>query len=117
QAFGRDVGQRSHHGTGSGDLGEVGSGRDPEVGHLDDAVVANEQVRRLDVPVNDVLAVDVVDGRSGLLEDPQGLLGRDRPAVDAGVERLAVDVLHDDVERVLVGNRIEDRHDVGVVEG
>src|SRR3712207_3342697 len=71
---------------------------DAEVEELDLPVGADLDVVRLDVAVDDAVAVDVVDGLADLLEDVGGLGGRQGRAAggEALGDRLPVHVLHDD---------------------
>ena len=100
--------------------------RQAEVGDPDDAPLVQQDVRRLDVAVDDPLAVRVGEGLSGLEADPRHLAEVDRGACAGLVRRPAVpqrlvepapaDVLHDvEVPPVVLAHPV-DRDDIGVVQ-
>ena len=76
-----------------------------------------EQVGRLDVAVDQALAVDVAERHRALEADLDDQLER-KQLVGAAVraQRAAGDVLHDQVGRHRVGNGVEDLDDVGMLE-
>ena len=90
--------------------------REAEVEDLDPPVLRQEQVLRLQVPVDDPLLVR----RGESLRDLDGvvdrLADRERPGEQARPQRLALEQLRDDVRRVVVRPEVVDRRDVGVVE-
>ena len=90
---------------------------DPEVGDLHPAVAADEDVRRLDVAVDDAAVVRGLDGAGGLGGEARGLARGQDPllAQDRG-EVLALDELHDDVRARRVVAEVEHGDDVRVVE-
>jgi len=108
--------------------------RDPEIDHLHEAVLRDEQVRRRDIEVDDVerlagqrrafraaLRVKIAQPRGRLADQLDRVLERQEPAVrDAApaqlVELLTDDVLHRDVRDAVVLVDVVDVHDVGVVE-
>jgi hypothetical protein len=51
-------------------------------------VLADDDVARLDVPVQDAAAVGIVDGIADIGEPPQQLAQLQRPATGIGLERL-----------------------------
>ena len=63
------VGRRAEHGAATRDVGRLGRGRDPEVGHLGVSPFAEEHVRRLDVAVDHALSVRMVQARGHAAED------------------------------------------------
>jgi hypothetical protein len=116
----REVRGRTHHRAG---LGEVrlrrcveGAG-DAEVGDLHRAGRADEDVRRLDVAVDETSGVGEAEGGGDLAGDLRRLLRREVAvgAQDVG-QRAPVDVLHGDEVRGGVLAPIEDVDDVRVVE-
>ena len=116
----REVRRRAHHRAG---LGEVRLGRrvegpgDAEVGDLHRAVRADEDVRRLDVAVDEPGGVGEAEGGGDLAGDLGRLLRREVAvgAQDVG-ERAPVDVLHgDEVGRGVLAP-VEHVDDVRVVE-
>ncbi len=98
--------------------------RDAEVRHLRRALLVDEDVLRLDVAVHDPVVVRAAE-RAGDLDRVRHRLGhRQAPvAADAVLQRLALDVLEDDVRRreavvslALLLARVDDADDVLVVE-
>ena len=90
--------------------------RDPEIGELHGAVAAEQDVRRLDVAMDDA---------GGMRMGEPGARGRDgtqqrrvaeHPAAHRGAEVAAVDELGDDVDVVVVPGAVEQPDDVRVVE-
>ena len=97
--------------------GREGAG-DAEVRQPDPAVAPDEQVRRLDVAVDEASAVGCREGprrRRGDL-DCNRRVQRSALVDDVGDAR-AVDELHDDEPLVAVDIGVEDRRDVGVRRG
>ena len=89
--------------------------RDPEVGDLDDAFGVDDDVVRLDVAVDDAVAVGVTQR----CEDLACVGDRDRHRAEAAradqlLERAPLDVLHDDVVGAVGLAPVEDRDDVRV---
>ncbi|CAM0910337.1 unnamed protein product [Alopecurus aequalis] len=95
----------------------LGVGGEPEIGDLEVAVLVDEEVVGLDVPV--VHPLRVAEGHRGheLLEDA-ARLAFFHAAVnrDVAVERAATDVLHDDEDARLAGHDLVELHDVGVAQ-
>ena len=68
------------------------------------AVVVNDDVGRLNVPVDDTFPVSVVDSRGHLGHQPDHLLGPETPPVVQYVgDRLPVDELHRQKRDLLLG--------------
>src|SRR5581483_8198960 len=84
----REVPQRPEDRSDLREASLLRGARDPEVGDLHDAAPRTQEVARLQVAVDDALAVR--EGEPG--GDLRGLRGRQR----AAFERAAVDELHDD---------------------
>ena len=100
--------------------GEVGPGapRDPEVEELGEAVLGEEDVRGLDVSVDDAAPVGGPEPPRDVGRDAGGVGDGERAALEAGRERLAVVARHREVEPAVVGLvRFVDRAEVGVVHG
>ena len=117
--LGRQVGGGAEHGADLGDVGLLGRLGDAEVGELDHAVAAAQQVAGLDVAVDDLVAVRVGEPAARLGEDLDRLVGGQRAALAQDLRaRLPVDVLHDDevAVRLVVEPEVEDLDDVGVHE-
>ena len=89
-----------------------------EVGDAEAAVVAEEQVGRLDVAVHEPPAVGVVEGAGGLEADEEGLRQAEPlPLVEDGRRLPPAEVLGDDVRGAVVVPPVVDGHDVRVVQG
>ena len=87
--------------------------RQPEVADMDVALRVEQQVRGLHVPVQHVAAVGVRERTGGLKPQAGDLAG----IVDsAAVEPLAVDELHGVITPLGADARVQDLHDVRVVE-
>ena len=83
---------------------------DTEVGHDRPAVLVDHDVRRFDVPVNDMLLVSVGERAGDLREDHLRHGQIDATLLrDHGLERAALDELHDEVDHRL---RLFDRVDL-----
>src|SRR5690606_17881210 len=93
--------------------------RDAEVEDLEHARLREEEVRRLDVAMDDVLRVGDLEHREELIAEIERL-----PHVEAAaradttlLERLAVEVLEDEVRTPLLGRSvIEHLHGARVIE-
>src|SRR5262249_34896608 len=90
---------------------------EPEIEELRLAVLADEDVPRLDVPVYDEVAVRVGDRRADLAEKRDLLGDRDARAPGVVHEVLPFDVLHDEGGApVLSRAAVQEARDVGVLE-
>ncbi len=91
--------------------------RDAEIQQLRHALRRDQDVVRLQVAMHDQVLVRVVDGRAHRAHQRDPLFGRQSPAVAVGVDRFAVDVLHDEVRRaVRRAPAIEQSRDVRVLQ-
>ncbi len=111
----REVLRRPHHGAGGGDVGVLTAPGDAEVGDAGAALVVDQDVLRLQVAVDDPLAV----GEAGGVEDLPGEVDRvlgPHPALDQVLQRGAVDVLHGDEVGVAEDTAVEDPDHVRVLE-
>jgi hypothetical protein len=86
--------------------------RESEIKQLDHPILGDEDVRRLEVAMDDALEVRRLERRCNLDCQPQRFAGRERARFFGGDDRRAVDALHDQVARA----DIVDLADVGVVE-
>ncbi|MCX5149692.1 hypothetical protein OHB36_23420 [Streptomyces sp. NBC_00320] len=103
--FGSHVQRRPEDRVRVGDPGarRAGTG-DAEVGDRHPAVLAQHQVRRLDVAVRDPLEVRGVQRVQGLAGDVERLLDGERPGLRADLgQRPSLDEIHDDVRDLLTG--------------
>ena len=120
-------------GTGAGDElgGDVADGADeglrrrrrgdgagePEIGELDLAVGAEQDVVGFEVAVDDARGVDRLEGGEDRVEDDDRLPRGERSAVlELPAQRHRGQVLHDEVDDVAVARLIVDGHEVGVGE-
>ena len=119
--LGRDVVGRAEHAAVGGQALLVQRAGDPEVRDLRRALLVDEHVLRLDVAVDDLALVRGAE-RARDLDRVGDRLGdrQARVAADALLERLALDVLEDDVRRRMVRVAllagVDDADDVRVVE-
>ena len=98
------------------DLARAGAG-DPEVHDLDAAVGRDDDVVRLDVAVDDGVAVRELEGGEDLSRVVDGDPDRRCASGDEQLlERLALEVLHRDVVRPVAVASVVDGHDVGMRE-
>src|SRR5690606_28764042 len=90
---------------------------DAEVEQLHAAIARDEHVRGLDVAVHHEVAVREGDGVAHVEEEAQPGLDAEAPPVAPGVDRLALDVLHDEVRRLVAGHAgIQQPRDAIVLE-
>src|SRR5262245_54606698 len=83
--------------------------RETEVENLRAVLVADENIRRLDVAMDDALRMRSVERIGELNGDVEQVLDFQRSAVDAIAEALAFERLHHDVRRAVIVADIEDR--------
>ena len=91
--------------------------RDPEVEELGLPISGDENVGRLEVPVNHEVLVRVLHRGADSAEQPQALRNRQRLSIAVLGDRSAIDVLHDE-ERSAIRQRarIQQSRDVRVLE-
>ncbi len=112
-----DVGGRAQREAGVEPVRLVGEATgEPEVGQVDVTVGRDEDVRRLDVAVDESTRVRCVQGGCDLPGDRDGLFLRQRPRCEQLLELGALDVAHGDVQ--LAGDLagVVDGDDVRVVD-
>ena len=93
--------------------------REPEVEHGDplELLVAQEEVRGLDVAMDDAARVRDAERLGDAAHEGDGVAKTDRPARDARGERLALEPLHRDVELAARAQPVVDvAHDGGVAQ-
>jgi len=101
----------------AGELGGADGLGDPEIGELDEPVVADQHVGRLDVAVDHVLGVDVIQRLAEASQNRQRAFGRHGAARRDVGQRFARHVLHDDQRVLVVGHEgVVDRNEVRVVQ-
>jgi len=116
--LGRHVGGRADDGVGAGQAAGVDQQLgDAEVHHLDLADAGDGDVVRLEVAVDDVVGVGGADRGEELLGYVERLVDS-HPALvlEDRAERLALDELHHDEERLPVLVEVVDAHDARVVQ-
>ena len=115
--FGRGVPGGAEHrplGLGPCRLGQRSS--EPEVGDAQPALLAEQQVGRLDVAVDEAPPVSEVEGTGRLQTDGEGLRGGEgRAPVEQRPQAAARQVLGDEERHVVVAP-VEHRHDVRVAQ-
>ena len=95
-------------------LGELGQA---EVEELGLAPFGDEDVGRLDVPVDDPRPVGRLERIGDLRPDGQGAIDGQRPALQLFLERSSLHELHDDKRHAALVAEVVDRADVRVVQG
>ena len=109
----REVAGRSEHRAGHRQRVHAGCARDPEVGDVDGPVSVEHEVRRLDVTVDDAVAMGGIDRRRRLLEPLERLPDLLGPIpLDPFLERAPAQIFHDDERPPRVLSDVEHRHDV-----
>ncbi len=111
---GREVLGGPHDGAGARDVGGAGPG-DPEVRDAGAAVLVDEDVLRLQVAVDDPLAMGEARCAQDLAGEVDRVLGG-HPTLDELLQLRPVDVLHRDEVGVAELAAIEDADDVRVLE-
>ena len=97
--------------SGSEELG------DAEVEELQRAIVGHQDVRRLEVPVDDEVAVGVLHGVAHVEEEFQSSLDRQATRVAVSVDRFSLDVLHREPGQSVRSHApVEEASDVRVLE-
>ena len=87
--------------------------RDAEIRHLHDALLIDEDVLGLNIPVNNVVFMGMVERRQNLQRVAHRLRRREPPfPADDVLERGAVNVLHDDIAHIAVDAHAVHLHDV-----
>ena len=104
-----------------GDVDPRGAGwvygfRETEVEHLDGAVGADLDVRRLEIAMDDAALVRGFEGLGDLLRDRQRLVERDRPARDALRQIVAFDEFHHERRDARALFEPVDRGDVRMIQ-
>jgi hypothetical protein len=115
----RHVGRRPQRDAALRETGLVGvRPGEAQVGDLDLPGHGDEQVRRLDVAMDDAPIVELGEGERRVVEDLRGLRLRQRRAgaVDAVARRLAADELHHQVVDPEVAEDVVDPDEVRVVD-
>jgi hypothetical protein len=80
-------------------------------------LVRDEQVGRLDVPVDDAARVRRLERHRDLHPEVDDLLGRQRPFLDPLLDRPPFEKLHDDEGPAVLFPELVDRADVRMSQG
>ena len=110
--LGREVPRRAEDHPGQCERVEARCGRDAEVGYVHAILVVEQEVRGLDVPMDDALRVRGIQAVRRLPEPFDRTAGGKGRRPDAVVNRAAVEVLHDDERLAVVLADVEHGHDV-----
>jgi hypothetical protein len=90
----------------------------PEVAQLHVVLVVEQQVLRLDVPVNDALVVQVLHSQGRLVQEPHGQVPRQAVlGVDEEKHAAVAGVLEQQIDHVALSQTVEVLDSVGVFEG
>ncbi len=91
--------------------------RKAEVGDLRIVPGVDQDIGRLDIPMHHPLTERMVEREAAFEKDADGPVHRQQ-AIDRAklVERLALDILHDDVGLIVFNDRVVDLDDVRVIE-
>jgi len=96
--FGRDIASGSQHPSVLCEAGHRERPGDSEIADLDDFVRGYQYVLRLDIAVNNTVAMRVGECVDYLARDiGDGICGKRRALIDQFLERLSVYVFHDDI--------------------
>ena len=115
--LGRDVVRGAEHAALGGQAAVVHRAGDAEVGDLGRALLVDEDVLRLDVAVDDAAPVRGAERAGDLDRVGDRLVDRQAPEpADPVLERLALDVLEDDVGAPVLLARVDHADDVRVRE-
>ncbi len=88
-----------------------------EIHDLDVVLIVDNDVGRLDVPVDDALLEGIVQGQAALEDDADDAMQRQQLVEGAeGGQFPARDVLHHDVGLVVFQDGVENPDDIGVIE-
>jgi hypothetical protein len=89
----------------------------PEVEQLGHALGGHHDVARLEIPMNDQLAMRVLDRRAQREEEPEPLRDREHAIRAVGVQRLALDVFHHQIRQTFGrAATVQKPRDVGMIE-
>ena len=113
--LGGHVGEGAEEPVVDGRVG-VGDGGDAEVGEPHGAVAPEQDVRRLDVAVDDAVRVGVREGVADGGRDAEERLVRQRLLAQGALQVAAVHELRDDVDVLVVLEDLAQAHDVGMAE-
>jgi len=120
--FGGHITQRAHQRPGDGVLGGPDDLGDAEVGQDGLALLAEHDVGRFQVPVDDAGLVGIAQSGEGIDQDADHFARRHAPAVDpvggqVGLQRIALEQLHHHEVQPVLHVEVVDLDDVGVAEG
>ena len=114
--LGRHVGERSETHAGPREVGELASGQ-AEVEDLHFVIVGDQNVRRLDVAMDDAELMGMSEAARDLRHDGDGVLDRERSLLHALRQRSALIERHGEEEAAVTGLAdVEDGADVRMIE-
>ena len=113
--LGRHITRRPDHVAGSGQiLGGIAHPGDAKVGDKGVAFLVDHDVRGLEIPVHDPLAVGIIERRGHLVKHVQHFLGRKPVGLHHLLEGAALQEAHHNVRGVVRSIKVIDRQEVGV---
>ncbi len=100
----------------AGGAGGAGNFRQSEIENLGVAAIGNEDVRGLDIAMNDSPDVRGIEGIGHFNRQREQALELHRPAIDQMFQRLAAEALHHDEDMSLMLADFVDGADVGMIQ-
>ena len=115
--FGRDVMRRAQQNVmAERAVAQLRHPCQPEVGHVRNAIVVDDDVRGLDVAVQHTLTMRVIERVANRRHQAQNLLDGQRRGVEFSLERASFDVLHDQIRSPIEFVNVEDRDNVRMLQ-
>ena len=102
--------------AGGREIGPTDLTGEPEIDDLRPPLTIEQDVVRLDIPVDDPPPVGVVERRCNVAKNARDPIEIETPMTNRPLQRLPFDVLHGEKETTRLFPRLEDPNDVGVIE-